>query len=68
MSSYAKCPNCESFETRSVYTTDANHSATEIERVMLCDSCECQYVARFVLSEREVDDNPTDANAERFSK
>ena len=65
MQNYKRCPNCESYETRSVMTTD--YSNDEIERVMLCDNCECQYTARFRLYDREVDDTPTKANAERTS-
>lgn len=65
---YNRCPNCDSYETRLVYTTDANYSGDEIERVMLCDDCESQYTARFTLDECTVDGNPTTANAERTSE
>lgn len=66
MDDYTQCPNCGSHNTRSVFTNDI--AVDEIERVMLCDNCRCQYVAKFRLYACDVDENPTEANADRTSE
>lgn len=63
MMDYNECPNCESCQTQTAMTVD--YTPAQIERVMLCDGCGCQYVARFELYDCEVDDVPGEANAKR---